>query len=73
MLSVALSLGLPPPDVIRRRVSMEPGLSSALSGGRPADWHGWDMGIAALGQQEAIDIPGERLTLPLSEGCRSRG
>ncbi|QXX76362.1 hypothetical protein MHY1_03202 [Methylovirgula sp. HY1] len=28
--SVALSLGLPPPDVIRHRVSMEPGLSSAL-------------------------------------------
>ncbi len=27
-LSVALSLGSPPPDVIRRRVSMEPGLSS---------------------------------------------
>ena len=29
LLSVALSLGSPPPDVIRRRVSMEPGLSSA--------------------------------------------
>jgi len=29
LLSVALSLGLPPPDVIRRCVSMEPGLSSA--------------------------------------------
>ena len=28
LLSVALSLGSPPPDVIRRRVSMEPGLSS---------------------------------------------
>ncbi len=27
-LSVALSLGSPPPDVIRHRVSMEPGLSS---------------------------------------------
>jgi len=26
--SVALSLGSPPPDVIRHRVSMEPGLSS---------------------------------------------
>ncbi len=39
LLSVALSLGSPPPDVIRRRVSVEPGLSSALaSGGRPADW-----------------------------------
>ncbi len=29
LFSVALSLGLPPPDVIRHRVSMEPGLSSA--------------------------------------------
>jgi hypothetical protein len=28
LLSVALSLGLPPPDVIRHRHSMEPGLSS---------------------------------------------
>ena len=28
LLSVALSLGSPPPDVIRRRVSVEPGLSS---------------------------------------------
>jgi len=29
LLSVALSLGSPPPDVIRHRVSEEPGLSSA--------------------------------------------
>ncbi|CAH1657675.1 hypothetical protein CHELA1G11_11304 [Hyphomicrobiales bacterium] len=29
LLSVALSLGSPPPDVIRHRVSVEPGLSSA--------------------------------------------
>ena len=28
LLSVALSLGSPPPDVIRRRFSVEPGLSS---------------------------------------------
>ena len=28
LLSVALSLGFPPPDVIRHRASMEPGLSS---------------------------------------------
>ena len=28
LLSVALSLGSPPPDVIRHRASMEPGLSS---------------------------------------------
>src|SRR6185437_5926272 len=30
LLSVALSLGSPPPDVIRRRIRMEPGLSSVL-------------------------------------------
>jgi len=30
LLSVALSLGSPPPDLIRRRVSVEPGLSSAF-------------------------------------------
>ena len=29
-ISVALSLGSPPPDVIRHRVSMEPGLSSPV-------------------------------------------
>lgn len=40
-ISVALSLGSPPPDVIRHRVSVEPGLSSPASGsGRPADWRG---------------------------------
>jgi len=43
LLSVALSLGSPPPDVIRRRIRLEPGLSSAPStssggSGRPADW-----------------------------------
>ena len=42
-ISVALSLGSPPPDVIRHRVSVEPGLSSLASeSGRPADWQGGD-------------------------------
>lgn len=42
-ISVALSLGSPPPDVIRHRVSVEPGLSSLASeSGRPADWRGGD-------------------------------
>ncbi len=38
LFSVALSLGLPPPDVIRHRVSVEPGLSSATTAAaiRPA-------------------------------------
>jgi len=45
LLSVALSLGSPPPDVIRHRVPVEPGLSSpgcrkTLKGGHPAIWHG---------------------------------
>ena len=36
---MALSLGSPPPDVIRRRFSVEPGLSSIpKDGGHPADW-----------------------------------
>ncbi len=44
LFSVALSLGSPPPDVIRHRVSLEPGLSSTPelahgSSGRPAGWH----------------------------------
>jgi len=41
LLSVALSLGSPPPGVTRHRVSVEPGLSSpglAAEGGHPADW-----------------------------------
>ena len=39
LLSVALSLGFPPPAVSRHRVSMEPGLSSPPErSGRPADW-----------------------------------
>ena len=43
-ISVALSLGSPPPDVIRRRVSVEPGLSSPrglstiAKRGCPANW-----------------------------------
>src|SRR5690606_16233634 len=39
LFSVALSLGLPPPDVIRHLASVEPGLSSLLSKrGHPAIW-----------------------------------
>jgi hypothetical protein len=33
LLSVALSLESPPPDVIRRRASVEPGLSSPACAG----------------------------------------
>ena len=52
-ISVALSLGSPPPDVIRRRVSVEPGLSSpgtSPRSGRPADWLGRDRCAAEPGQ-----------------------
>ncbi len=41
LLSVALSLGSPPPGVTRHRVSVEPGLSSpgpSSEGGHPAIW-----------------------------------
>ncbi len=47
LLSVALSLGSPPPDVIRHRTSVEPGLSSpegTLGSGRPAIWRGRNVG-----------------------------
>ena len=48
LLSVALSLGSPPPDVIRHRASMEPGLSSpgAKPGAaaRPTDRAMWSEG-----------------------------
>ncbi len=49
---MALSLGLPPPDVIRRRVPLEPGLSSILdkNRGRPADWPGWIRRASGAGQ-----------------------
>ena len=37
IISVALSLGSPPPDVIRHRLSVEPGLSSNIAArGHPA-------------------------------------
>ena len=44
LLSVALSLGSPPPGVTRHRASVEPGLSSPRAlrpeSGHPAVWHG---------------------------------
>src|SRR6516225_9469335 len=56
LLSVALSLGSPPPDVIRRRIRMEPGLSSACdSGGRPADWLAEGIGGRSGGGQAESD------------------
>ena len=43
VLSVALSLGSPPPGVTRHRASVEPGLSSpraSAESGHPTVWHG---------------------------------
>ena len=39
LFSVALSLGSPPPDVIRHRVSVEPGLSSSRASGQRPSGH----------------------------------
>ena len=61
LLSVALSLGSPPPDFLRHRVSVEPGLSSpcrlsALAQrGRPANWCGRPNGFCA--QRKAVLPP----------------
>jgi len=56
LLSVALSLGSPPPDVIRHRASVEPGLSSPrLLAKRPPGHltrpHGGDLGRARQGER----------------------
>ena len=59
LLSVALSLGSPPPDVIRHRASVEPGLSSILKKRtvaiRPSDalWHA----LALPNRQVEINRP----------------
>ena len=62
LFSAALSLESPPPGVTRRRVSVEPGLSSPASGGgHPAVWQ-WDsMGPSGLGQVWARQPVGRRL------------
>ena len=58
ILSVALSLGSPPPDVIRHRVSVEPGLSSPhrlsalVKRGCPANWPPRDNGVGNATPEE---------------------
>ena len=64
LLSVALSLGSPPPGITRHRGSMEPGLSSpslARSGGRPTLWRYLSSDPALPVQEEAEE---DRTTLP---------
>jgi len=61
LLSVALSLGSPPPDVIRRRIRMEPGLSSALAAAvRPTGETGLG-GRGRGGQGESVGVRFGRL------------
>ena len=63
LFSVALSLGSPPPDVIRHRMSMEPGLSS------PAAFRPWPerpSGRLTLGmgcQRPAVKVRAQALTI----------
>jgi len=74
LLSVALSLGLPPPDVIRRRVSMEPGLSSARAqrpSGRLAMPRYGHLGQASTGLP--LTIPGEASHCRRPRGAASCG
>jgi len=59
LLSVALSLGSPPPGVTRHRISLEPGLSSPIpknKSGHPANW------------RERSDVSGSRGQLKLQGG-----
>ena len=68
-ISVALSLGSPPPDVIRRRVSVEPGLSSPrglstiAKRGCPANWQGPFRGADTRREANAVKIPHRRSDL----------
>ena len=66
LLSVALSLGSPPPDIIRHRMSMEPGLSSPAAFRRvrgaavqPTDKQGMGRGGRGVkGRAGSVDAPG---------------
>ena len=71
LFSVALSLGLPPPEVIRHRVSVEPGLSSAAKAAaiRPAG----ALHIAALGHFVNYRIGNARVVqMPHGDKFRSQ-
>ena len=71
LFSVALSLGLPPPEVIRHRVSVEPGLSSAENAAaiRPAG----PIHIGALGHFVNYRIGNARvLQMPRWDKFRSQ-
>ena len=79
LLSVALSLGSPPPGITRHRVSVEPGLSSPgghPGSGHPATWPKLDVGpgtggFKRLQQREQAIQAGERL--PVGEPVDAGG
>jgi len=61
LLSVALSLGSPPPGIIRHRVSVEPGLSSThLRGPRPSSHLTSGLLYAGRPRQSRMSIGRER-------------
>src|ERR1700730_17388560 len=80
LFSVALSLGLPPPEVIRHRVSVEPGLSSTAKAVaiRPAgpihigawgDFVNYRIGnphVIQIGEYPALDIKDRSLYYPFT-------
>lgn len=78
LLSVALSLGSPPPDVIRHRVSVEPGLSSPrprTRGGHPAIWRHPESrrrrGTGSRGAHSAAAAPTSRATASITRTVSS--
>ncbi len=81
LLSVALSLGSPPPGVTRHRISMEPGLSSSTSlgrslgpeGGHPAVWRLRGSRGAQAGQGNPGAEAGHRAPFIRPRGGEARG
>jgi hypothetical protein len=77
LFSVALSLGLRPPDVIRHRMSMEPGLSSQVhlsaltrAAVQPTDGQGMGCARANVKTRTTIALTPARPTADgLNQGC----
>ena len=67
LFSVALSLGLPPPEVIRHRVSVEPGLSSATTAAAirpagPSQIGAWRQDVnRQIGKTRVVQMPRWRI------------
>jgi len=71
LLSVALSLGLPPPDVIRHRISVEPGLSSPRFPGERPSGH-LTPGEARQSGGRAQEANAPRWFISQNRHCRKR-